>query len=153
MPARAATWKLRPLRCRPWAVPAAAATRRTGQLSRRPQRRWSPSRPAPLMGFRTDSGTPAHTWSQDADPLDLIASYSTFFLRLRGNAKMNRLTRIGVAAALATVSAVAVSQAVTKAASQADANKAIEARQAIFKQIKDLNDPIAPMLRPNGPPV
>jgi cytochrome c556 len=66
---------------------------------------------------------------------------------------MNRLTRIGVAAALVAVSAVAASQAVTKAASQADATKAIEARQAIFKQIKDLNDPIAPMLRPNGPAV
>jgi cytochrome c556 len=66
---------------------------------------------------------------------------------------MNRLTRIGVAATLAAVSAVAVSQAVTKAASEADATKAVEARQAIFEQIKELNDPIAPMLRPNGPPV
>jgi cytochrome c556 len=66
---------------------------------------------------------------------------------------MNRLTRIGVAAALTAVSAMAVSQAVTKAADQAAATKAIEARQAIFAQIKELNDPIAPMLRANGPPV
>jgi cytochrome c556 len=63
---------------------------------------------------------------------------------------MNRLTRIGMAAALAAVSAVAVSQAVTKAASQADADKAIKARQAIFSQINDLNKPIAPMVRPNS---
>jgi len=67
---------------------------------------------------------------------------------------MNRLTRIGTVAALAAVSTLAASQgAVTKAASQADADKAIHARQAIFEQIKDLNAPIAPMLRANGPPV
>jgi cytochrome c556 len=66
---------------------------------------------------------------------------------------MNRLTKIGVAATLAAVSAVVAAQAVTKAASQADADKAIKARQAIFNQINDLNKPIGPMLRPNGPPV
>lgn len=66
---------------------------------------------------------------------------------------MKRLTRIGVAAALAAVSAVAVAQAVTKAANQADATKAIEARQAIFKEINDMNRPLGGMVRPNGPPV
>lgn len=66
---------------------------------------------------------------------------------------MNRLTRIGMAAALAAVSAVAVAQAVTKAADQAAATKAIQARQAIFEEIKKLNDPMAPMLRSSGPPV
>jgi cytochrome c556 len=66
---------------------------------------------------------------------------------------MNRLTRIGVAAALAAVSAVALAQTVTKAADQAAATKAIEARHAIFEEIKNLNDPIAPMLRANGPPI
>jgi cytochrome c556 len=65
---------------------------------------------------------------------------------------MNRLTRIGTLAALAAVSTLAASQdAITKAASQAEADKAIEARIAIFKEIKDLNDPIGRMLRPNGP--
>jgi cytochrome c556 len=65
---------------------------------------------------------------------------------------MNHLTRIGTLAALATVSAIAASQdAITKAASQAEADKAIEARIAIFKEIKELNDPIGRMLRPGGP--
>lgn len=62
---------------------------------------------------------------------------------------MNRLTRIGLVASLAAVSALAAAQAVTKAASQADADKAIEARQAVFAQIKEAYDPVAPMLRPN----
>lgn len=66
---------------------------------------------------------------------------------------MNRLTRIGVSAVLAAVSAVAAAQAVTKAASQADADKAITARQAIFKEINDLNRPMGPMMRAGGPPV
>lgn len=68
---------------------------------------------------------------------------------------MNRLIRIGSLAALAVASTLAISQegAVTKAASQAEADKAIAARQAIFDQIKELNDPIAPMLRPNGPAI
>lgn len=65
---------------------------------------------------------------------------------------MNRLIRIGTVAALAAVSTLAVSQdAVKKAASQAEADKAIEARTALFKEIKDLNDPIGRMLRPGGP--
>lgn len=63
---------------------------------------------------------------------------------------MNRLTRIGVAAAMAAVSAMAVAQAVTKAADQAAATKAIEARQALMKEIRDLNGPIGPMMRPGG---
>jgi cytochrome c556 len=66
---------------------------------------------------------------------------------------MKRLTRIGVAAALAAVSAMAVAQSVTKAADQAAATKAIEARQALMKEIRDLNAPIGAMLRPNGPAV
>jgi cytochrome c556 len=66
---------------------------------------------------------------------------------------MNRLTRSGVAAVLAAVSAVAAAQTVTKAASQADADKAIEARQAIFKEINDVNRPMGPMMRAGGPPV
>lgn len=67
---------------------------------------------------------------------------------------MNRLTRIGSLAALAAVATVAMSaDAVTKAASQAEADKAIEARIAIFKEIKDLNDPLGAMLRPNGRPL
>jgi cytochrome c556 len=65
---------------------------------------------------------------------------------------MNRLTRIGSLAALAAVSTLALSQdAVTKAANQAEATKAIEARQALFKEIKDLNDPIGLMLRRQRP--
>jgi len=65
---------------------------------------------------------------------------------------MNRLTRICTLAALATVSSLAVSQdAVKKAASQAEATQAIEARQAIFSQINDLNKPMGPMVRPNTP--
>ncbi len=66
---------------------------------------------------------------------------------------MNRLTRIGVAAVLAAVSAVVAAQAVTKAASQADADKAIKERQAIFQELNELNKPLGPMVRPNGPPV
>lgn len=65
---------------------------------------------------------------------------------------MKRLTRVGMLAALAAVSTLAASaDAVTKAASQADADKAIEARQSIFKQIKDLNDPLGAMLRRQRP--
>jgi cytochrome c556 len=66
---------------------------------------------------------------------------------------MKRLTRIGMAAALAAVSAMAVAQAVTKAADQAAATKAIEARQALMKEIRDANNPIGAMMRPNGTPV
>lgn len=66
---------------------------------------------------------------------------------------MNRLTRIGVTAVLAAVSAAAAAQAVTKAANQADADKAIAARQDIFKQINDLNRPMGPMMRAGGAPI
>jgi cytochrome c556 len=66
---------------------------------------------------------------------------------------MNRLTRITVTAVLAAVSAAAAAQAVTKAASHADADKAIAARQDIFKQINEQNRPMAPMMRAGGPPV
>lgn len=54
--------------------------------------------------------------------------------------------------ALAAASGIAASQgAVTKAANQAEATKAIEARQDIFSQINDLNRPMGPMVRPNTP--
>lgn len=64
---------------------------------------------------------------------------------------MKRLNQIGVAAVLAAVSAVAVSQAVTVAKSAPEATKAVDARIAIFKEIKDLNDPIGKMLRRQQP--
>ena len=66
---------------------------------------------------------------------------------------MNRLNRIGTVVTLAAVSAIAMSQdAVVKvASSEAEAAKAIEARQAIFKEIKDLNAPISEMLRRQRP--
>lgn len=66
---------------------------------------------------------------------------------------MNRLNRIGTVAALVAVSAVAFSQTagVTVAGSEADAQKAIDARIAVFKQIKELNDPIGAMLRRQRP--
>lgn len=64
---------------------------------------------------------------------------------------MNRLNRTGLITALAAVSAIAAVQAATVAGSQADATKAIEARQSLFKQIKELNDPIGKMLRRQAP--
>jgi cytochrome c556 len=64
---------------------------------------------------------------------------------------MNRFNRIGLVTALVAVSAVVGVQAATVAGSQADATKAIEARKALFKQIKDLNDPIGKMLRRQAP--
>lgn len=66
---------------------------------------------------------------------------------------MNHLSRTLSAAVLVAVSGAVLAQAVApgKAASQADATRAIEARQAIFKQIRELNDPLGAMLRPNGP--
>jgi cytochrome c556 len=64
---------------------------------------------------------------------------------------MSRLNRIGLVATLASLSAFAVVHAATPAASEADAKKAIEARQGIFKQIKDLNDPIGKMLKRQMP--
>jgi len=64
---------------------------------------------------------------------------------------MNRVNRIGVATAIATLCAIAGVQAATVAASQADATTAIKARQAIFKEIKDLNDPMGKMLKRQAP--
>jgi cytochrome c556 len=64
---------------------------------------------------------------------------------------MNRLNRIGLVTALAAAFAAVGVHAATVAASQADATKAIEARKALFKQVKDLNDPIGKMLRRQAP--
>jgi cytochrome c556 len=63
---------------------------------------------------------------------------------------MNRLNRIGLVTVLAAC-AVAAVQAATVAGSQADATKAIEARKATFKEIKDLNDPLGKMLKRQMP--
>jgi len=61
---------------------------------------------------------------------------------------MNAAFRFGSVAALAIISAVAISQnAVTPAKSAADAKKAIEARQALFEDIKKANAPLAAMLK------
>ncbi len=60
---------------------------------------------------------------------------------------MNRLNRISLITALAALSAFAGVQAATVAASEGDAKKAIEARQKIFDQIKDLNEPLGKMLK------
>jgi cytochrome c556 len=85
-----------------------------------------------------------------ADLIDFAGNF--FHFVTSGDYRMNRLTRIGTVAALAAVSALAASQgAVTKAASQAEADKAINARQAIFKEMKDLNAPIGEMLRRQKP--
>jgi cytochrome c556 len=72
---------------------------------------------------------------------------SQFFLEM----SMNRVNRIGLVTAIATLSAIAGVQAATVAASQADATKAIKDRQAIFKEIKDLNEPLGKMLRRQAP--
>jgi cytochrome c556 len=64
---------------------------------------------------------------------------------------MNRVNRIGLVTAIAALSAFTGVQAATVAASQADATKAIKDRQAIFKEIKDLNEPIGKMLRRQAP--
>jgi cytochrome c556 len=63
---------------------------------------------------------------------------------------MSRLNRITLITGLAALSAFAV-QAATVAGSEADAKKAIEARQHVFDQIKDLNDPLGKMLRNQSP--
>ncbi len=60
---------------------------------------------------------------------------------------MNRLTRIGLSAALASMCIVAGVQAATVAASEAEADKAIKARQAVLDQINDLNEPMGKMLK------
>jgi cytochrome c556 len=66
---------------------------------------------------------------------------------------MNRLTRIGVAAALAAVSALAISQAPPAGGPggppnpEAQAKSAIETRQGLFKVIANQNGPIGAMQR------
>ncbi|MEO6186507.1 MAG: cytochrome c, partial [Steroidobacteraceae bacterium] len=67
---------------------------------------------------------------------------------------MNRLTRIGVAAALAAVSALAISQGAPPAGGppgppspEAQAKSAIETRQGLFKVIANQNGPIGAMQR------
>lgn len=65
---------------------------------------------------------------------------------------MNRLTRIGVAAALVTASTLAISQGPPGPPNpEAQAKTAIEARQAVFKLISGQNGPIGGMNRPNAP--
>jgi cytochrome c556 len=64
---------------------------------------------------------------------------------------MSRLNRITLITALATLSAFVGVQAATVAGSEAEAKKAIEARQNVFKQIKDLNDPLGKMLKRQAP--
>jgi cytochrome c556 len=64
---------------------------------------------------------------------------------------MTRVIRTGLITALATLSAMATVQAATVAGSEADAKKAIEARQELFKQIKDLNEPIRLILTRKAP--
>ena len=76
---------------------------------------------------------------------------------------MNRLTRIGIAAALAAASALAISQAPPAGgppagagpggppSPEAQAKAAIETRQGLFKVISNQNGPIGGMNRPNAP--
>jgi cytochrome c556 len=63
---------------------------------------------------------------------------------------MSRLNRITLITALA-LSGFASVQAATVAASEAEARKAIEARQHVFDQIKDLNDALGKMLKKQSP--
>ena len=61
---------------------------------------------------------------------------------------MNRLSRVAVAAALVSMSAVAFSQGAGGPPSpEAQAKTAIEARQAVFKLIANQNGPIGGMMR------
>jgi cytochrome c556 len=64
---------------------------------------------------------------------------------------MSRLNRITLITALAALSAFAGVQAATVAASEAEAKKAIEGRQHLLDQIKDLNDPLGKMLKNQAP--
>ena len=66
---------------------------------------------------------------------------------------MNRLTRTGIAVALATATTLAISQAPPGGGPnpEAQAKTAIEARQAVFKLINNQNGPIAAQGRPNAP--
>jgi cytochrome c556 len=72
---------------------------------------------------------------------------------------MNRLIRIGIAAALATTATLAISQAPPGAGGpggppnpEAQAKTAIETRQAIFKLIGNQNGPLGALNRGNTPP-
>jgi cytochrome c556 len=60
---------------------------------------------------------------------------------------MKGLYRIGVMAALATVSAVALSQGAGPPSPEAQAKSAIETRQGLFKVIANQNGPVGAMLR------
>jgi cytochrome c556 len=60
---------------------------------------------------------------------------------------MNRLNRFGVAAALAAVSALAVSQGAGPPNPEAQAKSAIETRQGLFKVMSNQMGPIGGMLR------
>jgi cytochrome c556 len=62
---------------------------------------------------------------------------------------MNRLTRIGVAVAVAAASTLAISQGAPNP--EAQAKSAIEARQAIFKLIGTQAGAVTGLSRPNAP--
>lgn len=64
---------------------------------------------------------------------------------------MNRLHRTGLYSVVAALCVVAGAQAAVVATSEAEAAKAIQARQAIFDQIKDLNEPLGKMLKRQMP--
>jgi len=71
---------------------------------------------------------------------------------------MNRLTRIGVAVALATTATLAISQAPPGGGGpggppnpEAQAKTAIETRQAVFKLIANQNGPLGALNRGNAP--
>jgi cytochrome c556 len=64
---------------------------------------------------------------------------------------MNRLNRLGVAAALAAVSALAVSQGAGPPNPEAQAKNAIETRQGLFKVMSNQMGPIGGMLRGQVP--
>lgn len=64
---------------------------------------------------------------------------------------MNRLNRFGVAAALAAVSTLALSQNAGPPSPEAQAKSAIETRQGLFKVISSQMGPIGGMLRNQVP--
>lgn len=63
---------------------------------------------------------------------------------------MKSLYRVGIAAALAAVSAVAISQGAGPPSPEAQAKAAVETRQGLFKVINSQNAPIGAMLRPGA---
>jgi cytochrome c556 len=90
-------------------------------------------------------------YSGRIDLLNSAASGSyQFSLSVSGDHYMNRLTRIGVAAALTAASALAFSQA-GPGGPPNPAKGAIEARQGLFKLIGNQSGPINGMNRPNAP--